>query len=192
MAGLPAAVTFDNGDNTNCQAAAVMMSAQGALSHFPSPGWACYSGPGANAASNSNLALGSDGADSISGYIWDFGANNFEVGHRRWILYPQTQVMGTGDVPDTNGFYAANSVWVFDANFGGPRPSTRTPYVVWPPAGYVPYQVVYPRWSFAYPNANLANATITMLSNGVPIAVTKESVRNRLWGEYGSLVSEQP
>ncbi len=175
MAGLPASVTLNNGDNTNCQAAAVMMSAQNNLSHFPPPSWACYSGPGANAASNSNLALGSDGADAVSGYIWDYGANNYEVGHRRWILYPQTQVMGTGDVPQTNGFYPANSVWVFDANLFGPRPATRTPYVTWPPAGYVPYPVVYPRWSFAYQNANLTNATITMQSNGVPVAVTKES-----------------
>ena len=42
--------------------------------------------------------------DAITGYIWDFGANNYEVGHRRWILYPQTQVMAAGDVPAEGGF----------------------------------------------------------------------------------------
>jgi len=80
-------------------------------------------------------------------------------------------VMGTGDVPEAGGFLAANAIWVFDANFGGPRPATRTPYVAWPPAGYAPYQAVYPRWSFSLPNANLSAATVTMRSNGVIVAV---------------------
>src|SRR5438034_1286336 len=94
------------------------------------------------------------GADAITAYIWDFGANNDIVGHRRWLLYPQTKVMGTGDVPNQGGFAAANATWVFDANYGGPRPATRKPFVSWPPAGYVPYQVVYPQWSFALSNVN--------------------------------------
>jgi len=156
-----------------------MMSANGDVSHTPPPSWYCWTWDGSNAAHNSNLALGVSGPDAITGYIWDAGGNNTVVGHRRWMLYPQTQIMGTGNVPTqtttqtTN--WEANATWVFDANFGGPRPGTRTPYVAWPPAGYVPYQLVYPRWSFAYPNANFTNATITMKSNGVPIAVAKET-----------------
>jgi len=46
--------------------------------------------------------------------------------------------------------------------------------VAWPPAGYLPYQLAYPQWSFALTNANFTNATITMKSNGVSIAVTKQ------------------
>ncbi|HKI68220.1 MAG TPA: CAP domain-containing protein, partial [Verrucomicrobiae bacterium] len=176
MAGLPASITFDAGDSAKDQQAAVMMSSNNKLQHVGDwTGWSCFTTDGTNASANSNLALGSAGPDAVSGYIWDYGANNYEVGHRRWILYPQTQVMGTGDVPAQGSTYPANAVWVFDANYGGPRPATRTPYTAWPPAGYVPYQVVYPRWSFAYPNANLASATITMQSNGVPVAVTKET-----------------
>src|SRR5487761_1964675 len=105
------------------------------------PTWHCFSTEGTNAAASSNLALGYDGPDAITSFIWDFGANNYEAGHRRWILYPQTQVMGAGDVPAQGSFYPANATWVFDANYGGPRPATRTPYVSWPPAGYAPYQV---------------------------------------------------
>ena len=115
------------------------------------------------------------GADAITAYIWDAGDNNAVAGHRRWILYPQTQVMGTGDVPNQDPYSEANATWVFDSHYGGPRPSTRTPYVAWPPAGYAPYQLVYPRWSFAYPNANFVNATVTMKSNGVAIAAAKET-----------------
>jgi hypothetical protein len=106
----------------------------------------------------------------------DYGTNNFVVGHRRWLLYPQTQVMGTGDVPPVGANYlAANTTWVFDANFFGPRPTLRTPYIAWPPSGYVPYQTVYPRWSFSLTNADFTNATVTMTSNGVSVAVFKEN-----------------
>lgn len=176
MAGIPAAVTFDASESTDDQAAAVMMSAQGALQHTGSwTGWTCFSANGTNASAKSNLALGNNGPDAINAYILDNGANNYEVGHRRWILYPQTKIMGTGDVPPENTTLAANATWVFDANFGGPRPATRTPYVAWPPAGYVPYPVVFPQWSFALSNANLSGATVTMASNGVAVAVSLQS-----------------
>lgn len=172
MAGLSASVTFNSTFSAKDQESAVIMSANNALSHHPPPAWSCYTGNGDNASSNSNLAIGNAGADAITAYIWDFGANNSLVGHRRWILYPQTLVMGTGDVPATNSLNSANATWVFDGNYGGPRPATRTPYVAWPPAGYLPYQLAYPQWSFALTNANLSAATVTMKSNGVNVAVS--------------------
>ncbi len=176
MAGIPAGVIFDATESTKDQAAAVMMSEHGALQHVGSwTGWDCFSSNGTNASANSNLALGNDGPDAVTAYILDNGANNYEVGHRRWILYPQTQIMATGDVPQENSFWSANATWVFDANYGGRRPATRTPYVSWPPAGCVPYQVVFPQWSFALSNANLSAAKVTMASNGVPVAVTLQS-----------------
>ena len=173
MAGLPAAVTFNSGNNTKDQAGALMMSANNQLKHagIP-PTWSCFSTDGTNAAANSNLALGYDGPDAITAYIQDYGTNNYQTGHRRWILYPQTQVMGTGDVPQQDSFDAANATWVMDANLYGARPATRTPYVAWPPAGYAPYQVVFPQWSFALSNADLSSATINMKSNGMSLAVT--------------------
>jgi len=172
MAGVPASVTLNAGEGTNDQQAAVMMSRNNSLNHFPPNTWTCFTGPGANAASNSNLALGADGADSITLYIQDPGSANTAVGHRRCLLYPQTQVMGTGDVPAANGFSAANATWVFDANLYGPRPATRQGYVAWPPEGFVPYQVVFPQWSFGLSNADFSAATVSMTSNGVPVAVT--------------------
>ena len=172
LAGLPAAVTLNAAESVKDQAA-VMMAEHNALQHVGSwVGWNCFSSDATNASANSNLALGNAGPDAIAAYVWDYGANNNAVGHRRWILYPQTQIMGTGDVPVQGTYNSANATWVFDANFGGPRPATRTPYVPWPPAGFVPYQVVYPQWSFALSNANLSGATITMASNGVPVAIT--------------------
>ncbi|MDE3066384.1 MAG: hypothetical protein KGJ60_02425 [Verrucomicrobiota bacterium] len=173
MAGVPASVTFDAMESDKDQQAAVIMSSNGRLQHVGDwTGWSCVTADGTNAAGKSNLALGSDGPDAITGYIWDYGANNYEAGHRRWILYPQTQVMATGDVPAEGGLYAANATWVIDANYGGPRPATRTPFVAWPSAGYVPSPIVFPQWSFALSNADLSAATVAMQSNGVNVAVT--------------------
>ncbi|MGA2863055.1 MAG: CAP domain-containing protein [Verrucomicrobiota bacterium] len=177
LAGLPASVTFDAGESAQDQQAAVMMSANNMLNHFPPPTWSCYTAAAANAASNSNLALGSTGAEAITGYLWDYGSNNSEVGHRRWMLYPQTRVMASGDVPPQDTNAAASAVWVFDANLRGPRPATRQLYVSWPPSGYVPYQVVFPQWSFALSNADLSLATVSMQSNGLSVAVTLQTNR---------------
>lgn len=177
MAGVPASITLNPGWNSTNQATALIMSANNSLSHFPPASWTCYTSAGDTGAQNSNLALGSNGPDSISGYLEDPYANNTAVGHRRWLLYPQTKIMGVGDMPAQGNYSPANAVWVFDGNFGGPRPATRTPYVAWPPAGYVPQRVVPVRWSFSYPDANFNSATISMASNGVPLAVTRESLQ---------------
>ena len=183
MAGVPAIETFSAGNCTHDQAAALLMSANTNLSHFPPPTWSCFSADGANAASNSDLSLGNYGPDAINGFIQDYGSPNYPVGHRRWLLYPQTQIMGTGDVPAQDNYMGANATWVLDANYGGPRPATRTPYVSWPPPGFTPYQAVFPRWSFAYPGANFANATVTMTSNGVPVSVAQETYDPNSYGE---------
>jgi hypothetical protein len=103
------------------------------------------------------------------------------VGHRRWVVYPQTQYMGTGDVPEGSGNGAANALWTQDSNLWGTRPATRDGFVAWPPPGYVPYQVVYARWSLSMKNANFSGATVSMTENGSPISVTVDqrmSVQN--------------
>ena len=80
--------------------------------------------------------------------------------------------MAAGDVPAESSFLAANATWVFDANYGGPRPATTKPYVAWPPEGFVPYPLVFPQWSFALSNADFSAATVSMTSNGVPVSVS--------------------
>lgn len=179
MAGVPAIDGFKAEYNQKAQAAALMMSVNRALSHTPPPSWLCYSDDGYSGASSSNLYLMLYGPTAISGYVRDPGSGNYFVGHRRWILYPQTRYMGTGDIPPQSGYPGAQALWVFDRdNMWGPRPDTREPFVAWPPPGYVPYQVVYPRWSFAYAGADFANASVTMTRNGQPIGVTVSPVVN--------------
>lgn len=181
MAGIPASVMLNNMFNTNDQAAALIMSANGALSHTPPSSWTCWTSYGSNAANNSNIAIGYAGADAVNGYMRDNGGNNFAVGHRRWLLYPQTQLMGTGDIPRQGPYFSANAIWVFDGHQNDPRPATRTPFVAWPPAGYVPYQLAFARGSFGYLKgtaSDFSNATVTMRSNGVPVSVVKETLQN--------------
>lgn len=172
MAGVPAITGFTGEYNTKAQAAALMMSANNRLSHFPDTAWTCYSVAGAEAAGSSNLSLGAFGPNAISGQFQDSGANNTFLGHRRWILFPKTQNMGTGDVPFNGNNNASNALWVFDANQLPTRPATRDPFVAWPPNGFVPYQVVFQRWSFSYPDADFTNATVTVSSGGNTLAAT--------------------
>lgn len=178
MAGVPADVTLNDAFNVKAQEAALIMSAQGGLSHGPPPDWACYTAVGAEAAANSNLALGSQGPAAIDGYMQDHGLGNEAVGHRRWLVYPQTRIMGTGDVAAHETRMAANATWVFDGNFGGTRPATREAYVAWPPPGYVPYSQVYTRWSFGHPDADFGSASVTLSSNTIPVEVRLEPLVN--------------
>ncbi len=161
MAGVPANVVLDETMNAAAQKAALMMAANGKVSHSPDQEWYCYSEEGDRAAGSSNLYAGVWGPRAIDGYIDDPGELNYHVPHRRWLLYPRTRVMGTGDVPGRSGFLGANALLVW-----GPRsrirPQTRDGFVAWPPPGYVPYQVVYPRWSFSYEGADFRQASIAM------------------------------
>ena len=177
MAGIPATITFSNEYSRKAQHAALIMGANNALSHFPPPTWTCYTPDGDQGAQNSNISLGNAGPQAVASQMRDNGANNAAVGHRRWILYPQTRFMGAGNVPATNGNAAANALWVLDPFYGTQRPSTRFSSVAWPPPGFVPYQVVYARWSFSYPNADFSLATVAMTSNGVPWAVSLEPLQ---------------
>jgi uncharacterized protein YkwD len=179
MAGVPPIQGLDDTYNSKAQAAALMMSVNRALNHTPPPSWTCYSDDGYSGASSSNLYLGVRGPAAISGYIRDPGASNYPVGHRRWILYPQTRYMGIGDIPPRDGFQAANANWVFDLeNMWKARPDTRESFVAWPPPGHVPYQVVYPRWSFSFRAADFGAATVSATRDGQPVGVTVSPVVN--------------
>ncbi len=173
MAGMPATIQLSEEYSRKAQQASLMMSVNGQLNHNPPPSWLCYTAEGAEAAGSSNLFLGVYGPSAITGYMEDPGSGNYFVGHRRWILYPQTLHMGTGDIPNAGGYWPSNALWVFDDNMWNPRPQTRQEYIAWPPRGYVPYQVVFPRWSFAYADADFSGAAVTMSSGGqnIPVAV---------------------
>lgn len=172
MAGVPSIGYLDPNLNSKDQLGALMLYANQQLSHTPPTSWLRYSAAGAEALANSNICKGllAD-AGCINLFMDDHGPNNLAIGHRRWFLFPSTPKMGTGDIPEGSQ-RLWNAVWVLDsASYFGPRPATREQFIAWPPRGYVPYQMVYNRWSFSYPNASFTGATVTMKRNGndVPI-----------------------
>ncbi|MDB5259682.1 MAG: SCP-like extracellular protein [Candidatus Taylorbacteria bacterium] len=177
MAGLSNIITFNASSNAACQQAALMMSANNFATHFPPTNSLFYTASGANAAALGNITLGIWGPDAISAYMTEGLANNFNVFHRRWMLYPQTLVMGVGDVPALGTYKGANVLLRSDENIFGPRPSTRYGFVAWPPPGYVPYQLVPPRWSLSYPNAVFSTNSIQMIRNGTNVPVRIETIQ---------------
>jgi hypothetical protein len=181
MAGVPAGIILDPTYSSNDQLMALMISANGQLSHSPPSSWTCYTSGGASAASNSNICLGLSLLQypgCVEMYMEDDGSGNDAVGHRRWLLYPQTQSMGTGDVPGTGNYFSGTALWVIDSNYSAPRPPTRDSYVAWPPYGYIPYELVVGRWSFSYPAADFSQASIAMTMNGSTVPLTIDPVAN--------------
>ena len=165
MTGLPAAVTHEAVKDGKTQAAALMMTANNALNHTPPLSWTCYTADGADAAGHSNLALGAAGPWAIWLYVSDPGSENYRLGHRRWILYPPQVEVGTGSTGN------ANALWVLGP-FGS-RPATPQT-VPWPPAGFVPYQTVYARWSFSVntgASVSFTSATVSMARGSTPISL---------------------
>lgn len=199
MAGVPANVTLNLVNSGKAQQAAMMMSANRQLSHSPPPSWLNYTAQGAEAAGNSNLCLGfSSDPGCVEQYMMDAGSNNGAAGHRRWILYPQTQQFGSGDIPASAGYPSANALWVFDGRFGAARPETRDSFVAWPPPGYFPYNLEPIRYSFSYPGADFSAATVTMTRGGVAVTPVKEPVQNGygenalVWYRSGQNTSSYP
>ncbi|MEM8925876.1 MAG: CAP domain-containing protein [Actinomycetota bacterium] len=167
MAGVPAVIEEDPLLSAKAQEAALMMSAEGALTHHPGDDYACFSTVGQEAAGNSNLYLGRTGPVAIDGYIEDPGEHNNDVGHRNTILHPPTRAMGVGDIGATEAGHAANALWVFDEhvfdeNAGSGRQPLREPsrFVAWPPRGYVHADHVYPRWSVMLAGADFRSAEV--------------------------------
>ncbi len=173
MAGVPALITEDAEMSAKAQHGALTMSAQGELSHDPDDSFACLTETAKEAAANSNLYLGRSGAHAIDGYIEDPGEGNKDVGHRNTILHPPTLRMGVGHSAATDTNYESNILWVFDENVFDPWLATRERqgFVAWPARGFVPEDIVYPRWSFSKADADFSNASVSMNSEGSAVSL---------------------
>lgn len=182
MAGVPASVTLSTANSAKAQKAIFMMSANNLLTHYPTPDLKFYTADGAEGALSSNMGLGYNGVDAIDAYMKDVGVTNAAAGHRRWMLFPGTKTLGTGDVPSetVNGqrLWGGNALWVMDADYYGNRPQVRDGFVAWPNRGFVPYQTVFARWSFSYPDADFSQAQVIVSHKGSQIQIRTETVSN--------------
>jgi uncharacterized protein YkwD len=168
-------VSFDAAMNSKAQQTALMMSANGALSHSPGTGWNCYTTVGAKTAGVSNLALAYPSITSagmIGMYMDELGSSNVVVGHRRWLLNPFATVMGSGSTNNANAITVIGS-----SNPSNPNPA----WVPWPSENYFPAPLEPKgRWSLSagHSGANFANATVSMSGPNGPISVNRYAPKN--------------
>lgn len=123
--------------SATAQDKALIVLAEGRISHSPTPDWACYRSidqPGGE-----NLGLGTAGVWGVDEYIRDTGDHNLAVGHRLQVRSPFVTQIGTGDVRTPSGRYRfANAMHLFYDWDVEPTVPEERGFVVWPPAGYVP------------------------------------------------------
>ena len=172
----------------DAQSAALMMAAEGELSHEPTSSWSCYTTQGARGASKSNLQYGYFegrryvGVHAIDRYIRDTGDNNTSVGHRRWILEPGARQMGIGKAyaisVSSDARYAvdvsSDALYVVDSDIFLRQSDVREvrDFVAWPPPGYVPASAVWGRWSFSPRGASdFSSATVSVVDDSGPLPV---------------------
>jgi hypothetical protein len=168
MAGLPPVEMTDQG-NQLAQECALLMAANGTISHNPSASWDCYTEEGADTAATSSLSTGG-ALSSVDGYMIDPG-NPTTLGHRRWILSNMLASIGFGSA---DGF----SCQYQPAEWGAGGKA----WAAWPPPGQVPFEsfgnawakVDQTGWSIQSDSINLNSADVTVTEGGMdlPVSVT--------------------
>ena len=176
LADLPAVQT-DATRDAMAQECALMMHANGTLSHSPDPSWTCYTSDGAQAAGSSNISTG-PGVVSVDYYMEDFG-NESTMGHRRWILSNGLGPVGLGS---TSSY---SCMWVIGGSGGDGNEWT-----AWPPPGEFPIgalgtmwdSIDATGWTIQSDDIDLAGAQVTITDDGNDRPVDVSS----LAGGYGS------
>jgi uncharacterized protein YkwD len=175
IADLPA-VTTDPAADAATQECALMMHANGTLSHSPPPSWTCYTDTGASAAGSSNIASG-PAVSAVDMYMSDFG-NESTMGHRRWIL---SEGLGPIGIGSTSSYSCMQVVhW----------PSGGT-WTAWPSPGVFPVQAMdvswvgidSTGWTLQSNTISLSSASVTVTRGGTPLPVDVRS----LAANYGSI-----
>jgi uncharacterized protein YkwD len=184
MAGVEPRVTLNDTFTMLAQSAALTMYASGRLDHHPDSDFRCMTQWSSEGAGRSNLHLGSRGPEAIDGYIEDEGADNNEVGHRRWILKPELTEVGTGDTPGSNALMVIGGKEVDGAK------TRERALVMWPPRGYVPRQTIFRRWSVSSPDAFSGGAHVLVKSAGR--VLVNEAVQPDTFLGWPTLVFEVP
>jgi uncharacterized protein YkwD len=139
--------------NAKAQYAALMMTANGQISHQPSGTWKCYTEEGYEGAVNSNLGIADfenfPDISFVTGFILDYGPINNSLGHRKWMLNSRSETMGYGATGKHEIIYVTGVRT--EALQEAPE------YIAYPPAGYFPYSLIFEKWSFAIPYGKKVN-----------------------------------
>lgn len=197
-----APVSYSAADDEQATQAALMMAANGALTHTPPTTWKCHSGDGATGAGTSNLYGG-----LISPWLayytedmylggWLSETSNLvagNVGHRRWMLDPFLGKIAYGRVaqvlPDGSRTDAA-AMKVIGFTGGVAAPAHVPSFVAYPygdyPARYFERQALLSFTAIVDPTqrggangeVDFAAATITVAAGDARLAVSDVSFDN--------------
>lgn len=176
LADLPPITTSPELDAKN-QACALMMAANGTLSHTPPPDWACYAADGAEGAGNSNIAS-APAVSAIDLYMIDPG-NPDTIGHRRWILSNSIGPTGIGSTDQSS------CLWTL-----GGSGNAGAPWIAYPPPGPFPLEgttigwtsLDETGWTIQSDTIDLASAQVEVTRDGETLAMQHVP----LLGGYGS------
>lgn len=165
LSGLGPVEMTDEG-NRLAQECALLMRANGTITHTPPPSWKCYTEEAADTAARSSLSTG-PAVSTVDGYMVDPG-NATTLGHRRWILSNRLASIGFGSAGRASCQYQPVA-----------RGTGGKAWVAWPPAGQVPLQAFGSRrasidrtgWSLQSDTINLESAQVTVSSDGAELAV---------------------
>ena len=172
--------TLDAEANRKAQACAMLMAANGTITHTPPTTWKCYTAEAAAIANSSSLATGPS-VSSVDGYVLDPG-NATTLGHRRWVFSSYLVSVGFGSA----GRYSCQYQPPGQGGGGGGKP-----WIAWPPPGQIPFQVFKGAWggtldsigwSIQSDTVNFASAQVTVTSGGRTLAMTL----SQLASGYGS------
>ncbi len=146
--------------NLDAQNAALLVNANNQLTHYPKIDMKCYSKSAANGCIKSCLGFTDfkyfPETSFITGFIQDYGANNYFVGHRKWLLYTKLIEFGYGATDRSEAILTANGV-TYD--------SIDVPeFIAYPWNGYVPINLIFPKWSFSIPQNNIVDFNQTTIS----------------------------
>ena len=183
MAGVPAVITEDPDLSAKAQRAALMMSAEGTLTHEPSPDFACFTRVGREAAGTAictwvvrarwpSTATSRTRASTM--WTWVIATRSCIPRPVRWGW----ETLRLGRRSCRNALWCVDE-YVFDETSPSARPPLREDerFVAWPPRGYVPPDIVYPRWSVTMADADFSEAEVTMYDlsesgGGRPVPLT--------------------
>lgn len=180
LAGLNS-VTLDSGLTGRAQYGAVLLAANGELTHRPDQPAdmeASFYQSGLNAASSSNIYMGTNATlpQAVDAFMDDSDSGNLPMlGHRRWLLNPTMGKTGFGFSTSNKeyGGYTYNfaTLWAFDRSGS----AGDYDFISWPASGAFPTTLFtkYQAWSvslnpekYAVPNSSDLRVTLTCISDG--------------------------
>ncbi|MEM6732766.1 MAG: hypothetical protein AAF658_14505, partial [Myxococcota bacterium] len=131
----PVPYTTDESVIREVQECAFVLGVNRALTHNPPETFTCYTEGAARAAAQSNIAR-DDPNYSVFNFMFDPGAHNYQVGHRRFFISPRLGSVAIGAVPNGDGIGRASCVHVHDRSGSG----TSRPFLAFPNPGVAPIE----------------------------------------------------